>query len=224
MMLITTSHRPTRRTRSFGHDLERVFPNSLYMTRGKKTIQELLMEAYDRGYERLLIINVWKGNPLKMTFIKVHPDDWGYLGYLYLHGVKLQREMGFRGLNPIREDMPLVVTTAKRVGLDHLAFAQVFSELTTGKFVPRGDKSLLSIADKYNTDVLAVIERHPRGIVVNFYRLDVTKERAVGPLINVKIWIMEDGRRWDYKEAFGIKVKPRRKEGEAEEGARKDSH
>ncbi len=82
MMLITTSHRPTRRTRSFGHDLEKVFPNSLYLTRGgKKTIQDLLMEAYDRGgYERLLIINVWKGNPLKMTFIKVDPEDWG--GYL----------------------------------------------------------------------------------------------------------------------------------------------
>lgn len=149
----TTSHRPTRRTRSFGHDLERVFPNSLYLTRGKKTIQELLMEAYDRGYERLLILNVWKGNPLKMTFIKVHPEDWGYLGYLYLHGIKLQREMGFKGLNPIREDMPLVVTTAKRVGWDHIAFAQVFAELTTGKFVPRGDKSLTYIADKYDTNI-----------------------------------------------------------------------
>ncbi|MFA4661452.1 ribosomal biogenesis protein [Pyrococcus kukulkanii] len=222
MMLITTSHRPTRRTRSFGHDLEKVFPNSLYMTRGKKTIQELLMEAYDRGYERLLILNVWKGNPLKMTFIKVDPEDWGYLGYLYLHGIKLQREMGFKGLNPIREDMPLIVTTAKRVGLDHLAFAQVFAELTTGKFVPRGDKSLTSIADRYNTDVLAVIERHPRGMSINFYRLDVTKERPVGPLINVKIWIMEDGRRWDYKEALGIKV-PRRREGEGKEGKRENS-
>ncbi|ASJ15616.1 ribosomal biogenesis protein [Thermococcus chitonophagus] len=221
MMLITTSHRPTRRTRSFGHDLERVFPNSLYITRGKKTIQELLMEAYDRGYERLLILNVWKGNPLKMTFIKVDPEDWGYLGYLYLHGIKLQREMGFKGLNPIREDMPLIVTTAKRVGLDHLAFAQVFAELTTGKFVPRGDKSLISIADRYNTDVLAVIERHPRGMSINFYRLDVTKDRPVGPLINVKIWIMEDGRRWDYKEALGIKV-PRRRESEGKEGKRKD--
>ncbi|MFA4641489.1 ribosomal biogenesis protein [Pyrococcus kukulkanii] len=222
MMLITTSHRPTRRTRSFGHDLEKVFPNSLYMTRGKKTIQELLMEAYDRSYERLLILNVWKGNPLKMTFIKVDPEDWGYLGYLYLHGIKLQREMGFKGLNPIREDMPLIVTTAKRVGLDHLAFAQVFAELTTGKFVPRGDKSLTSIADRYNTDVLAVIERHPRGMSINFYRLDVTKERPVGPLINVKIWIMEDGRRWDYKEALGIKV-PRRREGEGKEGKRENS-
>ncbi|AMM54287.1 ribosomal biogenesis protein [Pyrococcus kukulkanii] len=222
MMLITTSHRPTRRTRSFGHDLEKVFPNSLYMTRGKKTIQELLMEAYDRGYERLLILNVWKGNPLKMTFIKVDPKDWGYLGYLYLHGIKLQREMGFKGLNPIREDMPLIVTTAKRVGLDHLAFAQVFAELTTGKFVPRGDKSLTSIADRYNTDVLAVIERHPRGMSINFYRLDVTKERPVGPLINVKIWIMEDGRRWDYKEALRIKV-PRRREGEGKEGKRENS-
>lgn len=192
------------------------------MTRGKKTIQELLMEAYDRGYERLLILNVWKGNPLKMTFIKVDPEDWGYLGYLYLHGIKLQREMGFKGLNPIREDMPLIVTTAKRVGLDHLAFAQVFAELTTGKFVPRGDKSLASIADRYNTDVLAVIERHPRGMSINFYRLDVTKERPVGPLINVKIWIMEDGRRWDYKEALGIKV-PRRREGEGKEGKRENS-
>ncbi|NJE03204.1 ribosomal biogenesis protein [Thermococcus sp. MV11] len=207
MMLITTSHRPTRRTRSFGHDLEKVFPNSLYLTRGKKTIQDLLMEAYDRNYERLLIINVWKGNPLKMTFIKVDPEDWGYLGYLYLHGIKLQREIGFRDVRPIREEMPLVVTTAKRVGLDHVAFAQVFAELTGGVFVPRKERSLLGIADRYNTDVLSVIERHPRGMAINFYRLDVSREKAVGPLISVKIWIMEDGRRWDYKEASWLKRK-----------------
>ena len=205
MMLITTSHRPTRRTRSFGHDLEKVFPNALYLTRGKKTLQDLLMEAYDRGYERLLIINVWKGNPLKMTFIKVSPADWGYLGYLYLHGIKLQREIGLRDIRPIREEMPFVVTTAKRVGLDHVAFAQVFAELTGGKFVPRGDRSLQTIADKNNTDVLGVVERHPRGMALNFHRLDITRERAVGPLISVKIWIMEDGRRWDYKEKIGIR-------------------
>ena len=205
MMLITTSHRPTRRTRSFGHDLEKVFPNALYLTRGKKTIQDLLMEAYDRGYGRLLIINVWKGNPLKMTFIKVSPDDWGYLGYLYLHGIKLQREIGFRDIRPIREEMPFIVTTAKRVGLDHVAFAQVFAELTGGKFVPRGDRSLQTIADKNNTDVLGVVERHPRGMALNFYRLDITREQAVGPLISVKIWIMEDGRRWDYKERMGVR-------------------
>lgn len=205
MMLITTSHRPTRRTRSFGHDLEKVFPNALYLTRGKKTIQDLLMEAYDRGYERLLIINVWKGNPLKMTFIKVSPADWGYLGYLYLHGIKLQREIGFRDIRPIREEMPFIVTTAKRVGIDHVAFAQVFAELTGGKFVPRGDRSLQTIADKNNTDVLGVVERHPRGMALNFHRLDITRERAVGPLISVKIWIMEDGRRWDYKEKMGVR-------------------
>ncbi|WP_461865541.1 ribosomal biogenesis protein [Thermococcus sp.] len=205
MMLITTSHRPTRRTRSFGHDLEKVFPNALYLTRGKKTLQDLLMEAYDRGYERLLIINVWKGNPLKMTFIKVSPTDWGYLGYLYLHGIKLQREIGFRNIRPIREEMPFIVTMAKRVGIDHVAFAQVFAELTGGKFVPRGDRSLQTIADKNSTDVLSVVERHPRGMALNFYRFDISREQAVGPLISVKIWIMEDGRRWDYKERIGVR-------------------
>lgn len=206
-MLITTSHRPTRRTRSFGHDLEKVFPGSLYLTRGKKTLHDLLMEAYDRNYERLLIVNVWKGNPLKMTFIRVDPEDWGYLGYLYLHGIKLQREIGFRDIRPIREEMPLVVTTAKRVGLDHVAFAQVFAELTGGKFVPRKERSLLGIVDRYNTDVLSVIERHPRGMAVDFYRFDVEKKNPIGPLISVKIWIMEDGRRWEYKGAL-LKKKP----------------
>jgi len=200
-MLITTSHRPTRRTRSFGHDLEKVFPNSLYVTRGKKTIKQLLMEAYDRNYGRLLVINVWKGNPLKLTFIRVDPDDWGYMGYVYLHGIKLQREVGFRGLRPIREDMPFVVTTAKRVGIDHTAFAHAFAELVGGVFVPRGKRSVQSIADSYNTDVVGIIENYPRGMAINFYRLDVSRERAVGPLILVKVWIMEDGRRWDYKEA-----------------------
>ncbi|NPA47781.1 MAG: ribosomal biogenesis protein [Thermococci archaeon] len=201
MMLITTSHRPTRRTRSFGHDLERVFPGSLYMTRGKKTIKQLLMEAYDRNYSRLLVINVWKGNPLKLTFIRVDPEEWGYLGYVYLHGIKLQREIGFRGLRPIREEMPLVITTAKKVSIDHTAFAHAFAELTGGRFVPRGKRDVVAIADRYNTDVVGVVENYPRGMAVNFYRLDVSRERAVGPLILVKIWIMEDGRRWDYKEA-----------------------
>ncbi len=201
MMLITTSHRPTRRTRSFGHDLERVFPCSTYVTRGKKTVRELLMEAYDRNYRHLLIVNVWKGNPLKLTFIRIDPEDWAYLGYVYLHGVKLQREIGFKNLKSIREDMPLVMTTAKRVGTDHTAFAQAFAELTGAKFVPRKKRSIESIADRHNTDVVGIVENYPRGMAVNFYRLDVSREKAVGPLILVKVWIMEDGRRWDYKEA-----------------------
>ncbi len=200
-MLITTSHRPTRRTRSFGHDLERVFPNSLYMTRGKKTLHDLLVEAYDRNYERLLIVNVWKGNPLKMTFIRVEPMDWGYIGHLYLHGIKLQREVGFKNVRPIRDEMPFVVTLTKQPGPDHFALAQAFAELTSGKFVPRKGRSLIEIADRYNTNALGVIERHPRGMTVNFYRFDISRETAVGPLIIVKVWVMEDGRRWDYKEA-----------------------
>lgn len=46
------------------------------------------MEVYDRGYERFLIINVWKGNLFKMIFIKVDLEDWGYIGYFYFYGIK----------------------------------------------------------------------------------------------------------------------------------------
>jgi len=199
MMLITTSHRPTRRTRSFGHDLERVFPGSLYLTRGKKTLHDLLVEAYDRNYERLLIVNVWKGNPLKLTFVRVDPEEWGYLGYLYLHGIKLQRELGFRGIRPLREEMPFVVTAVDPDNVDHIAFARVFAELTGGVFARADVASLSELAERYDTESIAVVGPHPRGVALSFYRMDVDKNDPVGPIISVKQWIMEDGRRWDYK-------------------------
>lgn len=63
------------------------------------------------------------------------------------------------------------------------------------------------IVDKNNIDVIGVIENYLCGMVVNFYCFDIIWECLVGLFIFVKIWIMEDGWRWDYKEVFGIKLK-----------------
>lgn len=68
MVLITTSRRPTKRINRFAKELSWVFPNSMKINRGKRSLMDLTDFMIKRGYTRLLIIEGWKGNPKKLKF------------------------------------------------------------------------------------------------------------------------------------------------------------
>ncbi|OYT39812.1 MAG: hypothetical protein B6U89_03450 [Desulfurococcales archaeon ex4484_58] len=96
LLLITTSHKPSPRTRSFVKDLANTLPSSLRVTRGKKTLVEIGLEAYRFKTRYVFIVNEKRGNP---SSIRVYGAD--YLGKMprlkhthtiILGGVKLTRE------------------------------------------------------------------------------------------------------------------------------------
>ncbi len=61
-MLITTSRKPSQRTRSFCRNLERVL-NSKYVNRGKMSIRDVLIKSIQLKFNGTAIISESKGNP-----------------------------------------------------------------------------------------------------------------------------------------------------------------
>jgi len=94
MMLITTSRRPSRRTRSFIRDLFRVIPGSKRVNRGKSNISDLCLKALREGLNRVLIVETKYGNPSAFIFILVNPDKtYKHLSEVTIRSVTLRREM-----------------------------------------------------------------------------------------------------------------------------------
>jgi U3 small nucleolar ribonucleoprotein protein IMP4 len=64
-MLITTSRKPSQRTRSFSRSLERVL-NSKYINRGKMSIRDVLIRSSQLGFDNTAVISEMKGNPSRI--------------------------------------------------------------------------------------------------------------------------------------------------------------
>lgn len=66
-MLITTSRKPSKRTRSFCQYLNRVL-NSEYINRGKMSMRDVLLKSANSGYSYVAVVFEYNGNPSKITF------------------------------------------------------------------------------------------------------------------------------------------------------------
>ena len=66
-MLISTSRKPSQKTRKFCKNLART-TNSTSVNRGKMNMRELLLKALEVDEYNLAIVNEIKGNPSKITF------------------------------------------------------------------------------------------------------------------------------------------------------------
>ncbi len=67
-VLITTSRRPTRRMRTFIKELERVIPSSKRIQRGKSSLTKLKDRMIMNGFDKLVVVEAYKGNPGRMIF------------------------------------------------------------------------------------------------------------------------------------------------------------
>lgn len=64
-MFITTSRKPSGRTRSFCQSLSRAL-NTTYVNRGKMSFRDVLVKASDSGFEKIAIVSQIKGNPSRI--------------------------------------------------------------------------------------------------------------------------------------------------------------
>ena len=68
MLFITTSRRPSIRTRTFIKELERAIPGSKRIVRGKKSLDDLKDVMIRYGVSKLLVVDTKKGNPAVLRF------------------------------------------------------------------------------------------------------------------------------------------------------------
>jgi len=74
-VIITTSRRPSPRTRSLVKDLVSVIPGGIRITRGHYTMEELGVLAKSRGADRLVVIGERRGNPSLMRIYEIVPGE-----------------------------------------------------------------------------------------------------------------------------------------------------
>lgn len=66
-MLISTSRKPSQKTRTFCQTLSRVLDYE-YLNRGKMSLRDLFLKSSQLGYDSTLLVYELKGNPSKMVF------------------------------------------------------------------------------------------------------------------------------------------------------------
>ncbi|RLG63347.1 hypothetical protein DRO02_00090 [archaeon] len=117
MIFITTSRRPSRRTRSLCKDLVRVIPGSIYKPRGKKSIEDVaFISLRILGFPYALILDTIKGNPGLIKFIKCSLEGFSYqYPFFRIRGVKLMREhnINVRKFDNVVDNIILMVTDEK---------------------------------------------------------------------------------------------------------------
>ena len=107
--VITTSRKPSQRTRSFVRDLVRVIPWSFHFTRGSCSLKDLAEELENLGIVRLLILHEKKGNPSLMKFYKLVDGQLNERDYrVRIKGISLARELK-RGRSKFTADSKLRV-------------------------------------------------------------------------------------------------------------------
>ncbi|MEM1514528.1 MAG: hypothetical protein QXT26_06380 [Thermoproteota archaeon] len=93
MILITTSHRPTRRVRSLCNDLARSIPGLIKVNRGKMGLIEVAEKAVQMDSDKFIVVDRWRGGPGRIRLFRI--TDEGFKECpprLYTSGVKLRRE------------------------------------------------------------------------------------------------------------------------------------
>lgn len=94
MIIITSSHRPSRRVRSFINDLVRTLPRASRINRGKKSLEDLGNIMWLEGYKILVIVNTRKANPGRVDIYLRRDREVARVGYMVITSVKLSREQG----------------------------------------------------------------------------------------------------------------------------------
>ncbi|MEM1927352.1 MAG: hypothetical protein QXS85_01250 [Acidilobaceae archaeon] len=97
-IVVTTSRRPSRRSRSLVKDLVSVLPSATRFTRGHASMEDLARLALALSASRVVVVSERKGNPgfIRVYVPRAEPLSLELLSVFSLRGVKLAREVGSR--------------------------------------------------------------------------------------------------------------------------------
>nr|WP_292319269.1 hypothetical protein [Caldisphaera sp.] len=95
-ILITSSRDPSQRTRTFINELSSVLPDSIKITRGKLSLEDLNYIILKYNMEKLIIIGEFKGNPGRIEIYNpIKNYDKPEKSYEFIiNSVALRKELG----------------------------------------------------------------------------------------------------------------------------------
>jgi len=183
-VIITTSLRPSRRTRTFTKELSQLIPGALRITRGKLNFQALHALSVDMGAEKLIVVDSSMGNPSRMVVYAARPSGFEKVCEVRFAGVALIREMK-RGLR-MRESPSLKTPSFRGLCVN---YEEVISAERSGAACRESVECLLKafgavISQKCSNGVLIKIEPVGAGIIKVHFRESSNNEFA-GPSLKI---------------------------------------
>ncbi|NHJ32648.1 MAG: hypothetical protein FK732_07290 [Asgard group archaeon] len=175
--VLTTSRKPSQRTRSFIRDLVRVIPWSFHFTRGSCSLNDLANELAVLGINRLLIVHEKKGNPSLVKFFKLDQGKLMERDYrIRIKGISLARELK-RERSVFRADSTLQVINQCQsdFGEQLYAMLSLFFNFERKRELPR-DANMKGIA-------IIFADTNEGLIILDFQQIE-TKE-MIGPRISI---------------------------------------
>lgn len=184
-ILITTSRRPTRRTRSLCSDLAKVIPGAVKVNRGKMNIKDVAAKTLELNANVAIIVSVYRGNPGKICFLHVTKDSYQWIPPdILLAGVKLQREFG---RTKIPTPHKLAIMVSKDTENEQKKLAEALSQIFKSLLIygsPKQKDNLAKCQTK-NFDIILYIDNDPRFKAVLTF-IQTADSREVGPRIRIK--------------------------------------
>ncbi len=175
MILITTSRDPSQRTRTFIRDLSHVIPRAVRVNRGKKSLDDLRVEALRHGLSRVLVVTERKGNPGGLRFYEVSVATiTPTAAHVVLEGVTLRREL--YGKKPERVSRVLDLAVAYQEGEEHSEYASALASGLGVEAVAANEER-----DLPDSDVVLWIRRLNSRPAASFYVTGARGSREVGP-------------------------------------------
>lgn len=92
-IVISTSRKPSQRTRSLCKELQILLPEAVYIQRGKSSFERLLQDSEGEKAQLLLLIGERSGNPGRLDLYQLEDDGKPILSF-GIDGVRLSREFG----------------------------------------------------------------------------------------------------------------------------------
>ncbi len=144
-IVISTSRKPSQRTRTLCKELQILLPSALYIQRGKSNFEELLRHSGQVKARLLLLIGEREGNPGSLDLYSVEETEDSVLSF-EIEGVRLAREYGA----PVRSQTNTLNfssdSNAESMGLQELLEKHFRGELCSQDDSPRAGTRTLSIS------------------------------------------------------------------------------
>lgn len=93
IFLLSSSHKPPRRVRTFLNELDSILPQSKRINRGRMNLRQLFREANKLLCERVLLVFNYKGNPNRMIGYEKILDRFEWSFQWNLDRVQLKFEL-----------------------------------------------------------------------------------------------------------------------------------
>lgn len=99
IFLLSSSHKPPRRVRTFLNELEFILPQSIRINRGRMNLRQLFNEANKRLCDRVLLVFNYKGNPDRVIGYEKISNRFEWSFQWNLQQVKLKFELNTKKLS-----------------------------------------------------------------------------------------------------------------------------